>query len=134
MPIPSKALRMQHLADPKEEILSKVGNLKEFKPYHNYILVGTYVRPKITAGGIHLADTTRSEDLYQGKIGLVLLKGPLAFVDDENNKFGGQNVEIGDWVVYRASDGMEMLINGQHCRVLQEAHIVARVDSPDMVL
>lgn len=133
MAIASAAMKMKHENDPKKDVFDRVGDLGKFEVFHNNILIGTYVPPKVTAGGVHLPDKTRHENLYQGKVGLVLKKGPIAFVDDPTNKFHGQDVKVGDWVVYRASDGWELIVNNQHCRMLEEAHIRARVESPDVV-
>lgn len=130
----SKAtLKMVHATDPGHEIRAAIGDLDGFEVMHNQILVGVYIRPEKTAGGIILADQTRNEDRFQGKAGLVLKKGPLAFRDDEANKFHGQDVQVGDWVCYRVSDGWPIKINGVLCRLLEEVHVKARIAAPDMV-
>lgn len=127
------ALKMAHAIDPAEELRQKVGDLSKIEIMHNQILVAVYIRPDKTASGLYLADKTRDEDRYQGKAGLVLKKGPLAFVDDETNKFHGQNVEEGDWVFYRVSDGFPLMLNGTLCRLLEEVHIRGKINSPDVV-
>lgn len=127
------ALKMAHAIDPAEELKQKVGDLSSIEVMHNQILVAVYIRPDRTASGLYLADKTRDEDRYQGKAGLVLKKGPLAFVDDETNKFHGQNVEVGDWVFYRVSDGFPLMLNGTLCRLLEEVHIKGKINSPDVV-
>lgn len=127
------ALKMAHAIDPAEELKQKIGDLSKIEVMHNQILVAVYIRPSKTASGIYLADTTRDEDRYQGKAGLVLKKGPLAFVDDENNKFHGQNVQPGDWVFYRVSDGFPLMLNGTLCRLLEEVHVRGKISSPDVV-
>ena len=124
---------MTHASDPADELRAKIGNLSQVEILHNQILVGVYVRPEKTKSGIYLSDTTRNEDRYQGKAGLVLKKGPLAFVDDDANKFHGQNVEVGDWVFYRVSDGFPVVINGTLCRLLEEVHVKGKIPSPDVV-
>lgn len=126
-------LKMAHAIDPAEELQKKVGDLSGIEVLHNQILVAVYIRPDRTASGLYLADKTRDEDRYQGKAGLVLKKGPLAFVDDDTNKFHGQNVEVGDWVFYRVSDGFPLMLNGTLCRLLEEVHIKGKINSPDVV-
>lgn len=126
-------LKMAHAIDPAEELKQKVGDLSGIEVLHNQILVAVYIRPDRTASGLYLADKTRDEDRYQGKAGLVLKKGPLAFVDDDTNKFHGQNVEVGDWVFYRVSDGFPLMLNGTLCRLLEEVHIKGKINSPDVV-
>ena len=124
---------MNHIKDPANEIRKRIGDISKIEVLHNQILVGVYIRPEITKGGILLTPQTRDEDRYQGKAGLVLKKGPLAFVDDDNNKFHGQNVDIGDWVFYRVSDGFPLVLNGTLCRLLEEVHVKGKIPSPDVV-
>lgn len=133
------ALLAVHETDPKKDIMKRVGKqLQAMDIFGNNILVATYVRPKMARHGklvLELADTTRKEDEYQGKVGLVLKLGPMAYVDDETTQFHGQNVKVGDWVVYRPADGWSLeLPDGQvKCRMLIEASIRMRIPSPDAV-
>ena len=124
---------MSHIEDPANEIRKRIGDISKIEVLHNQTLVGVYIRPEKTKGGILLTSQTRDEDRYQGKAGLVLKKGPLAFVDDDNNKFHGQNVDIGDWVFYRVSDGFPLVLNGTLCRLLEEVHVKGKIPSPDVV-
>ena len=127
------AALMSHAEDPAKEIRNRIGDISKIEVLHNQILVGVYVRPEKTKGGILLTSQTRDEDRYQGKAGLVLKKGPLAFVDEHNNKFHGQNVDVGDWVFYRVSDGFPLVLNGTLCRLLEEVHVKGKIPSPDVV-
>jgi len=129
----SNVMRMSHDADPRAALNDAVGDLSGVELFHNQVLVATYKRPEKTAGGIFLTDGTRKEDEYQGKVGLVLKKGPMAFVDDRSISFHGQNVEVGDWVAYRHSDGWALNVNGTHCRVIEDSHVRARIDNPDRI-
>lgn len=134
-------VRMFHEVDPRKDLQDRIGSVDHVKLLHNQVLVATYIRPKKTSGGIWLTDDTRKEDEYQGKVGLVIAKGPLAFVDDDRNQFHGQNVEIGDWISYRQSDGWQLVLRGapttenpkgeHHCRMLQDIDIKAVLTSPD---
>lgn len=138
------ALQAIHKADPKQEIWKKVGKLDWLKVRSNQILVGVYERPKEAVYGtlkLHLADKTTEEDRYQGKVGLVLKMGPLAFKDDpaDNVKFLPEDIcKVGDWIVFRASDGWQMTLTGdgsnaQLCRMFVESDIRAVITSPDQV-
>lgn len=129
------SMRAVHDTDPRDAILSKLSQdvLSNFTLFHNQILVATYIRPSKTASGLYLPDSTINEDRFQGKVGLVLLKGPLAFEDDERVKFRGQAVEIGDWLVFRPSDGWNVAINGVDCRVLSDTDVKMAITSPDIV-
>lgn len=63
------------------------------------VLIGMFIRPN-KVGSIYLADRSRDEDVYQGRVGLVLALGPLAFVDDKFRRFGGPWCRPGDWILY----------------------------------
>lgn len=103
----------------------------------NSILILPHKLPEKTTGGIYLADRTKDEDRWQGKVGLVLKIGPTAFHDDAVNKFGGDSVKPGDWVLTRATDGYEIQLGGRSdgivCKLVSDTHIRAVVDDPDMV-
>jgi co-chaperonin GroES (HSP10) len=126
-------LKMLHAVDPRDELMKSVGDLSKVKLFNNQILCAVYKRPEKTASGIYLTDNTRKEDEYQGKVAVVLKKGPMAFQDDAQTAFNGQNVEIGDWVVFRVSDGWQVTVNGVLCRMLQDIQIRMTIDAPDVV-
>lgn len=127
------SMKMAHTVDPVNELRDSVGDISGVKIYNNWILCAVYKRPEKTASGIILTDNTRKEDEYQGKVGLVLKKGPLAFVDDENTTFQEQNVNVGDWIVFRSSDGWSLNVNGTLCRMMQDIQIRMTISSPDVV-
>jgi hypothetical protein len=136
------ALKALHLTDPRQDLWKKVGKLDWIKIRSNQILVAVYERPTEAQYGtmkIHLADKTKEEDRYQGKVGLVIKMGPLAFVDDDDVKFQEHDkCKVGDWIVFRASDGWQLTLTGdgsnaQLCRVFVEADIKAVITSPDQV-
>ena len=119
-----------------DEINAGIGAvLPNFTIFHNLILVGIYMRGSVKelAGGrkFYIPDSAAKEDQYQGKVGLVLALGPLAFKDDARNDFAGQKVEIGQWVAFRVSDGFPIDINGIHCRLMEDVHIKMRISAPD---
>jgi co-chaperonin GroES (HSP10) len=127
-------MKMIHAVDPRNELIESIGDISGIKIYNNWILVAVYKRPEKTAGGIILTDNTRKEDEYQGKVGLVLKKGPIAFVDDEKTSFNGQDVELGEWIAFRVSDGWSLEVNGVMCRMLQDTQIRMSIPSPDVIL
>lgn len=136
------ALSMLHETDPAKEILEKVGNLDKFELFGNQILIGIYTRPEKmkpiqTASGqavsLLLPQTARGEDQYQGKAGLVLKKGPSAFVSDANYDFKGQDVKVGDWIAIFVSDGRKIAINKMDCRIVEDHHVRLRIPAPDVV-
>lgn len=115
------------------EIRARIGPLDDVEVFHNMVLVATYIRPEKTAGGIIRPEKTRDEDKWQGKAGLVLKVGSIAFVDDATTKFNGVRVHAGDWVVFNVNDGFAMDFNKVRCRLLQDVHIKMRVLNPDEV-
>lgn len=126
-------MKMAHDADPSKEILETVGDLSELEIFNNQILVGIYIRPQKTKGGIILTDATVDEDRYQGKVGLVLKVGASAFQDEKGQWFKNVDIKVGDWVVFRPSDGWAIAVNGAPCRILEDYSVRARVQHPDHV-
>lgn len=130
-----RAMEMVHAVDPRVEIM------KEFKPYNTAIkvlgpeiLCAVYRRPERTKGGLYLSDTSRKEDDFQGKVGLVMKVGPIAFQDDNDHRFGDVIPEVGDWVVFRVGDTFELIIGERKFRIVQDVNVRAIIDRPDIVL
>ena len=134
------ATLMVHDEDPKLEILNKAGDLKDVEVFGSDVLVALYIRPQKTKSGIILSDSTRDEDRWQGKAGLILKLGPTAYCDEDGNKF--RDINEGDWVVFRPSDGWPVTLNSANsfaskdaipCRVVTDINIRLRVSSPDAI-
>ena len=142
-----RALAEAATRDPAKPLWEAAGDLSDYDIFHNLVLVATYVPPpKILKGPdgedieFYSSDRTLEEERFQGKVGLVLLKGPLAFQDDGGTKFGGKEIRRGDWVIYRPSDGLEMFIRdrrksneGLSCRLIEDVFIRGRVKDPSLV-
>lgn len=129
------AMKMVHDVDPAEEIRRQVGDLSKIDIFANQVLIGVYKRPERTKSGLILSDITRDEDEHQGKVGLVLKKGPQAYVDSDDYRFSeDEKVNIGDWAVMWVTDGRKIKINEQLCRVVKDVEIRMRVPKPDVVL
>jgi co-chaperonin GroES (HSP10) len=130
-----QALEVVHERDPREEIMEAVGAyLDDIEPLAAGVMVVVYERPEKTKGGILLADRTKEEDLYQGKVGLVVKMGNLAFVEDESHVWGSAKPKLGDWVVYRVGDTFPFIIGKRTCRLVQDVNIRAILNRPDIVL
>jgi co-chaperonin GroES (HSP10) len=129
-----------HKEDPKEAILRKIGTIPEGLVQFSRILVAIYQPPLVekSSGGVIFAQTIQEEDkmeaLWQGKVGLLVAKGPQSYVDDENTKFHGTSNEVGDWVWFRPSDGMGCDVSEVFCRILSERDIIGKLPHPDMVV
>lgn len=128
-----KVIEISLAEDAKEGVLKAVGDISDIEVFHNQILLGTYVRPEKTRGGIILTNSTLKEDEYQGKVFLVLKIGPTAFKSDDEVDFAGQSIKEGDWVVVRPGDAWQMNINGTPCRIASDRAIRMRVTNPEVV-
>lgn len=130
-----RAIKMVHKEDPIAEIAEKLALiLPGITMLGADVLLAIYVRPTITAGGIHLADATRNEDVYQGKVGLVLKMGPIAFEDDDNHRFGGVKPKEGDWVAVRVGDTFQLSLGDWPCRIAEDINIRAILTDPDSII
>ena len=126
-------IEMEHDVDPRKTILKAIGKLDDVEIFNNQLLCAVYIRPEKTKGGIVLPDQHRSEDKFQGKVGLVLKKGPDAFVDSTNTWFSGVSVDIDDWSIFRPADGWNITGNGVLCRILNDINVRGRIQHPDQV-
>lgn len=122
-----------HETDPRNVLFDAVGDLENFELFNTQVLVAVYIRPEKTKSGIFLSDKSRDEDRYQSKVGLILKKGPSAFIDPKGEWFGGADIDPGDWVVFRPSEGWNITVNGVLCRILDDTAVRARITSPDHV-
>lgn len=135
------AMEMQHDVDPKQAILNKVNDMSGVEVFGSDVLVALYIPPEKTKSGLIIADSTREEARWQGKVGLILRMGTTAFCDDNGDKF--RDIKEGDWVVFRPSDGWPFQLNTMKsrisrdsvvdCRVVTDIHIRCRVSHPDLV-
>lgn len=119
--------------NPKEALIKAVGDLSKVSLFSGRVLVAIYISPQKTKGGIILTDNSKREDVYQGSVGLVLKKGKLAFRDDDQTKFHGQDVQPGEWVVFTPGDAKRTQINGVDCRIVEDTTIHMVVDDPSIV-
>lgn len=126
-------MEMDHEIDPRTKLLNEIETLDGVEIYNNQVLLAVYMRPTKTKIGIILTDQYVGEDLYQSKVGLVLMKGPSAFVEKEELWFKDVNVNEGDWVMFRPSDGWQININGVSCRIMDDIHIRGKLAHPDTV-
>ena len=126
-------MEMDHVVDPKKDILDRLGDLSGIELFNNQILCAVYVRPNKTKSGIYLSDKTVDEDRFQGKVGLLVAAGPEAFNDTSGQWFNDVNFNVHDWLVFRPSDGWSVTVNGVLCRIMSDTQVKARISSPDQV-
>jgi co-chaperonin GroES (HSP10) len=125
-------MMMAHEDDPKQKLLTELGDLSGIELFHNQVLLATYIRPQKTKSGLYLTDKHTDEDRFQSKVGLLVRQGPLAFQED-GSWFSGLSFKEGDWLVFRPSDGWSITVNGVLCRIFDDIHIRGRVPHPDAV-
>jgi co-chaperonin GroES (HSP10) len=126
-------MMMQHEVDPADKLKKELGDLSKVEIFNNQILVAVYIRPQKTKSGIYLSDKTVDEDRHQSKIGLVVKKGPTAFVDENDTWFKDVEINEGDWVIFRPSDGWQITVNNVLCRMLEDTVVRGRVNHPDYI-
>lgn len=126
-------IAMLHEKDPKEVLLEQAGDISKIEVFNMQVLVAVYIRPEKTKSGLFLSDKARDEDRYQSKVGLIIKKGPTAFVDKDGEWFSGLDIKEGDWIVFRPSDGWNVTVNGTLCRMLDDMSVRARIEHPDQV-
>jgi co-chaperonin GroES (HSP10) len=119
--------------DAKSAIIKAVGDISKMHITEDWVLVGTYIRPEKTKGGIYMPQKTMDEDRFQGKAGLVLAMGPTAFKYSGPFPYEGPKPEIHDWVMYRNSDSWECGLRGVSVRFISSEDIKAIIPDPDMV-
>lgn len=126
-------MRMEHSDDPAENIRKEMGDISDIEIFHNQVLVAVYIRPEKTKSGLYISAQTREEDKYQGKVGLIIKKGADAFVDESGKWFKGVNLDVGNWIYFRPSDGWAITVHGQLCRILDDTDVRGRIPQPDTV-
>jgi len=125
---------MVHDADPRDLII------KDCAPYLEgltvlgaRVLVGVYVPPEVTKSGIILTTNSRTESNYQGKVGLVLALGPIAFQDDPTHRFGSRTPVIGDWVVFNVGDTFGLELGQRRARNVEDVDVHMIITDPDSI-
>lgn len=130
---------MRHDRDPgivmAEQVAPYIDSL-DVCAYH--VLIGVYVRPTITAGGIDIdigGKGPRAEDVWQGKVGMIIKIGPHCFEGGEAKRF--QTVpQVGNWVVFNVGDTFAFQLghgDGTRCRMVFQEDIKLVTQNPDYI-
>lgn len=130
----------------KRDILAKIGDVSGFEIAQNEILLAIYQRPETTSSGIIQVAQTLKEDIYQGKVGLVVKIGEHCQFDREDpytNIKAGIPISLHDWVVVRPSDTWALDINMKSdtlshkdyvaCRLVRDKDIRAKIPHPGVI-
>jgi hypothetical protein len=113
--------------------LEAIGDLDKEEIFGDLVLIGTFIRHEKTPGGIIRPGDNVKEDEWQGKVGLVLKKGPLAWSEWESEEERGSNARIASWVVFAVKDGWQFQINDVPCRLIPYERIRMRISDPNLV-
>lgn len=133
---------LQHLGDHKTpaEFKKKIHalldpHLTNYRVGGSDLLVAIYIPPEMTAGGIIKIQKSQQENIFQGKVGLVLQLGPIAFKRDRFNcTWDGITAKADDWVVFRfANTSLDMYLGGVAVQHIDHEHIRAVVDDPTAI-
>lgn len=116
--------------DLRKEMLAKLGDISGIAVYHNWALGMIYMPDKV--GSLYRSDVSKEEDKWQGKVMLLIKTGPTAFVNN-GNWLWHPPIVVGDWLVARASDGVNRLVNGQMCRLFRDTVVTEKVTHPDNI-
>ncbi len=131
----TRSLATDQIARAKDqvtEIFKLVGKLDDIDVFGDLVLLACYIRPERTASGLYLPGSAQDEDVWQGKVGLVLKSGPNAFRDEDGDLYE-QRVNIGEWGVFKVGDGWRLDVKGVPCRLVRDVSIRARVKDPSIV-
>lgn len=129
----SKIEQISQAKDKRQGIIDAIGDLSGVEILSDLVLIGTYIRDEKRASGLILPQDTLKEDEFQGKVGLVLKTGPMAYADWEDDAERGQNAKLHSWVVFSVSQTWPLQINGVACRVVPYDKLRMRVPDPKMV-
>lgn len=119
-------------------------SVAKIKLLRNRVLVATFIESEVSKGGIIKPPKTLDESRFQGKVGLVLKLGPMAFEFDDPEHLRSEKPRVGDWIFYRASDATEcgVKINSERwpnhgtgvlCRHIHDDLVVGIVDDPESI-
>ena len=129
-------LRLHHRTDPRQDIID---DMKEFidhlKPVAALIALVMYERgkqkdndmAKSESGLLWIPDVKGGviqEDKFQGKVGLVIAMGPLAFTEDDTHKWGNAVPKIHDWVMVSVGDTFSFDLPGpRRVRMVEDVNV-----------
>lgn len=128
-------------SDFSTSVLDRLGKtLDLYTCFPTDVIVAKFQRTHLgTSGKLLAAPATSREDRWQGKVGLVIKLGNHAFHDDSDASFFGFSLTVGNWAVYRNTDGFDfdICIPGTtdriECRRLKDGEVFGKVQRPDLI-
>ncbi len=136
MPVfePATVIEYSEGEDPKKAVFDKIlpliGDLHLFR---NEVLVVTAPNRTHSKGGLIIPEQYKREQRFQGKIGLVVAKGEIAFKDNDLWPNEDTRPDIGTWVFFRPADSNECAIGGYSCRFIRDDLVRGRCANPDSI-
>lgn len=129
-------LRIQHANDPRTELMMRMKPvIQSINPMGARVLVAVY-KPDDdakTKSGLILVSKTTDEYRWQGKVGLVLALGPIAFTEDATHTWGDRIPKVGDWVCFNIGDTRSADTSVGMVRFIEDTEVLAIVSDPDAV-
>lgn len=89
---------------------------------------------------LELPDSVKQDIQYLTNVGKVLAKGPTAFIDTDavhagaknpHGKFGGDFINVGDYVVWGKNMGQKFKMKGVTLVLLNDDQLLMKVDDPE---
>ena len=133
MPLDPTLHATHHETCPRQALLDAIGSLDGYEISGHQVLIAIYVRPNSTRSGLLRHDSEQREDEWQGKVGLILKMGPLAFTDLAPAWPNDTPPGVGDWVGFRQMEGVPRSINGHMCKLFEAKAIRERLPQPDFI-
>ena len=150
----------------KQHILQMIGDISGDEVFGRQVIVAVYIRPNRNQKlGVYITTEIETkkqqEDIFQGKIALIVKLGPSAFAGEPSYlqaMFGDRPPPgVGDWVILRASDGIPTSMKGEGasrpkfkdtrgaeqdvyawdgwpCRYVVDDSVIGRTDKPHTIL
>jgi co-chaperonin GroES (HSP10) len=135
MPVfePAKIIGYKYGEDPRKIVLDIILPLvKDLRLYRNEVLLVTAPDMTSTASGLELCRSEK-EQRFQGKIGLVVALGEIAFNDKDIWPNEGSRPTVGTWVFFRTADTSECAIGGYSCRFINDDKVRGHCPNADSI-
>lgn len=136
MTVASKVIDVVHDKDPKKVILDSLkGHIERVQPTSGDVIVCVYERPEKMRSGLVIPDTAsrRSEDRFQGVVGLIVKTGPE--YGKHRQALGMEKMPaVGDWIAFRNQDCSSFVLGDRSMRLLQGDFIRLVLDDPDCII
>lgn len=135
--VATKVMEVEHDMDPKKVINDALkGWIDRVQPTSGDAIVCVYERPeKLRGSGLIIPDTAsrRSEDKFQGVVGLLVKVGP-AFGKHKQALALDQMPKVGDWVAFRNQDCSSFVLGDRSMRLIEGHFIRMVLKDPDCIV